>query len=514
MRERLLGVETEYGFALLDARGSPAERERGALSLVQAARLRFVHLPDAQSAGIYLSNAGRLYVDAGAHPEFSTPECTTPDDVVRFVKAGHRIVADSAAALVSGRSGRARAIAFLANVDPRTHQTWGTHDSIMHAADVGRLPEQLIPHLVSRVIYSGAGGFNARAPGIHFTLSPRVWHLERVISHHSTELRGIFHTKNEPLAGGGSNRLHILCGESVWSDTALWLRIATTALIVAVIEAGYSPAGPVRLHAPLDAMQLYASDPTCRAVAKGRHGLPLSALAVQRHYLAAVESQLHRRFMPPWAADACARWRDILDRLEQGPPAVATTLDWAIKLTVFAERATRHGIPWHTIPAWNHVAGDLSQALRALGSTEAALSPGVVADPREPVAAVVKRLKPFMRGQGLSWDAFDTFLALRDELLELDLRFGQLGETGIFGALDRAGVLTHAVPGVDAGSIAEAMHDPPGTGRAHLRGTLVRRLSAELGSYRCSWDTIWDSLGHRHLDLSNPFATTADWQPG
>jgi Pup-ligase protein len=119
-----------------------------------------------------------------------------------------------------------------------------------------------------------------------------------------------------------------------------------------------------------------------------------------------------------------------------------------------------------------------------------------------------------MRAHGLEWDAFDSFLALRDELLELDLRFGQLDESGIFAALDRAGVLAHAVPRVDADSVLDAIYNPPRAGRAHLRGTLVRRLSAQPGSYRCSWDTIWDHGANRYLDLSNPFATTADWQPG
>lgn len=513
MRERLLGVETEYGFAVLDARGAPGDRDRAAISLLASASERFVHLPDAQSGGIYLTNAGRLYVDVGAHPEFSTPECTTPDDIVRFVKAGHRIVADAAGALLPTRRGRAEAIVLLANVDYRSQKTWGTHDSVMHSADPRRLPEQLIPHLVSRVVYTGAGGFNSHAPAsIHFTLSPRVWHLREEISDHSTDRRGIFHTKDEPLASGGTHRLHILCGESVCSDTALWLRIATTALVVALIEAGHSPGRAVQLHAPLDAMRAYASDPTCRAVAAGRDGRPLSALDIQRHYLAAVESELDRDFMPSWAPAACARWRDILDRLEAGQDAVATTLDWAIKLAVFADRARWRGITWDTLPQWNHIAHELSTALCAAVGTELPLSARVVEDRRGPVAADVRRLTPYLREHRLHWGGFGVFLALRDELLELDMRFGQLG-VGIFAALDRAGVLTHGIPGADALAVAHAMHYPPTTSRARLRGDLVRRLAAGGNQYRCTWDSIWDTAGRCRLNLGDPFATAADWQP-
>ncbi|MFL6107683.1 MAG: proteasome accessory factor PafA2 family protein, partial [Marmoricola sp.] len=38
-------------------------------------------------ANVILTNGARLYVDH-AHPEYSTPECTNPLDVVRWDKAG------------------------------------------------------------------------------------------------------------------------------------------------------------------------------------------------------------------------------------------------------------------------------------------------------------------------------------------------------------------------------------------------------------------------------------------
>ncbi|MDE3226305.1 MAG: proteasome accessory factor PafA2 family protein, partial [Nitrospirota bacterium] len=39
-----------------------------------------------------LVNGGRLYVD-GAHPEYSTPECTNAREVVAFERAGERVMA-------------------------------------------------------------------------------------------------------------------------------------------------------------------------------------------------------------------------------------------------------------------------------------------------------------------------------------------------------------------------------------------------------------------------------------
>ena len=38
--------------------------------------------------------------------------------------------------------------------------------------------------------------------------------------------RGIFHTKDESLAGANEHRLHIILGESLRSDLASWLKVA------------------------------------------------------------------------------------------------------------------------------------------------------------------------------------------------------------------------------------------------------------------------------------------------
>ena len=38
-----------------------------------------------------LANGGRLYVD-GAHPEYSTPECTNPREVVAYERISERIL--------------------------------------------------------------------------------------------------------------------------------------------------------------------------------------------------------------------------------------------------------------------------------------------------------------------------------------------------------------------------------------------------------------------------------------
>ncbi|HVQ65077.1 MAG TPA: proteasome accessory factor PafA2 family protein, partial [Terriglobia bacterium] len=66
---------------LLDARGFEVEGERERPNPEYNRQLNKV-----------LANGGRLYVD-GAHPEYSTPECTNPREIVAFERAGERILA-------------------------------------------------------------------------------------------------------------------------------------------------------------------------------------------------------------------------------------------------------------------------------------------------------------------------------------------------------------------------------------------------------------------------------------
>lgn len=510
MAERLLGVETEYALTGFDAGGKPLDREHVLRQLMRVARDRYPHLTDTTGRGVFLANGARFYIDVPDHPEFTTPECPNPWDAVRYIHAGERILADLAADVRGPRIGEV--VILRSNVDySGTGSTWGTHESFQHRSPPSPLPPQIIPHLVSRIIYTGAGGFNSRfVRGIEYTLSPRVPHLEAEVSDQSTHSRGIFHTKDETLSGDGYHRLHILCGESVCSEIGAWLKIGTTALVVALIEAGLRPGDAVQLQSPLAAMRCFASDPTCRATAPSTTGTPLTALEIQRHYLEMAEAHVEAPSMPSWAGQVCHAWRAMLCALEAAPDSVATTLDWAIKLALFKNRARQRGMAWEALPQWNHVATKLGEALRRAGVTDQRPSVDVILDVCGPVAGEVQRLTPYLRRHGLQWDALRTFIALRQELFEIDARFGQLGEAGIFANLDGASALTHRVPGID--NIEYAMEHPPAIGRAGLRGRYVRELSGGGKRYECDWYGIWDHHKHLVLDLSDPFAASAQWQ--
>jgi len=341
--------------------------------------------------------------------------------------------------------------------------------------------------------------------------------LRRVISASSTEERGIFHWKDESLAGEGYHRLHILAGESLCSHEAMWLKVATTALVVAMIEARLLGDDFPLLRNPLGAIRRFARDPECKARAMGaRDGRYWTAVRIQRAYLEAAEAHLDHPVMPAWAPQACARWRAMLDRLEQGAAGVCTTLDWAIKLELFRRQVKRQGLAWESIPVWNQALVSLERARRRCprSARPRTLDVNLLAA-RSPVAGEVAEIGKFLQQHQLSWDQFEAVLAVRHKLFEIDARYGELGGQGIFASLDRAGVLAHRVEGVDR--IEEAMVAPPAGCRATLRGQCIRRFYRDRLNYCCDWDGVWDFRTTRFLDLSDPFQReeqwTALWEP-
>jgi proteasome accessory factor A len=502
----MFGVESEYAIAGIDGK-EPMRRDDLVNRFVRAARRRLAHLPDTCSpSGMFLENGARFYIDCGLHPEMTTPECTTPWELARYIKAGERILEGLTQELQAEAGAAAEIMCFRCNVDySGSGNTWGCHESYLHRANPASLPEQLIPHLVTRVIYTGAGGFNPLVNWLEFCVAPRLMHIQQAISDDSTGNRGIFHTKNEPLAGDGYNRLHILCGESLCSETAIVLKIGATALVGAMAEEGLKPGGELRLASPLEALHAVSSDAVCKRKLRLAGGGEATAIEIQRRLLQLAER--HRGVLPPWSGTICALWRRTLDQLEGAPDSVAAILDWAIKRRLFHDRAKRRGIPVERFAPLNSTVRRLTAALAAVGVNGRGVRLNVILGPESPIPEEVARAGSVLAAEGLAWDDFERFLNLRDEFYQIDTRFGQIGPRGIFSELDRRGVLDHKVAAVEG--VQTAMREPPAVGRARLRAAAIRRLSGQ-GHAGCSWMSV-DSPDGRTLDLSDPFAAAEVW---
>jgi hypothetical protein len=199
-----------------------------------------------------------------------------------------------------------------------------------------------------------------------------------------------------------------------------------------------------------------------RATVPTTGGGSVAAIDIQRHYLTLAQMNVHANWMPAWAPTAIEYWDSILRRIEEGgSDAVATCLDWAIKRQVFGAHLRKRGFTWEKLEQWTHLAGLLGNGLSSLRPPMPAsiLSTAFVKNRHGPLAAMIEQLDPYLGTCALEWNELDTYFKIRQELFEIDTRFGELGGGGIFDRLDAAGALDHRISGVD--NIEHAMTKPP-----------------------------------------------------
>lgn len=503
--KRLMGGETEYGLSATRSDGRAIDQSWVLRQFIDFARAALPYTSTSAN-GRFLSNGGLLYLDHGLHIEWATPECTSPHDLVRFLRAG-----DSLILLMAGnwrRQARSLGGVFCTrcNVDYDSRTLWASHESYLHHGQPADLPAAMVPFLVSRVVLAGAGGWNCHSPGLEFTLSPRAHFISEVANGDTQHIRPIFHTKNETLSRTGSHRLHVSCSETLCSDVATFLRFGSTALVLALAEARLLPGGRFVLASPVSALRSFAADPDCRMRVGLANGADAGAIEIQRYYLDAVERHVDR--LPDWTESVCTLWRRALDDLEQGGSAAAVTLDWAIKRRIYAHRLTKQGLSWNALEAWNSVINRMYRSWHVYGhggerfTIEAALAASTM-------TRVIRRIRWVAERRGLCWDDLPRLAEVRRELFEIDTRFGALDEAGLFRVLDGAGVLKHRVAGVDTSGAAL---DAPTDTRAHVRGAVVRRLSQARTRYGAEWTGVYDYDHQRELDLGDPFELEERWR--
>lgn len=139
-------------------------------------------------------------------------------------------------------------------------------------------------------------------------------------------------------------RLQISLGDSNMSESAEFLRVGTTILVLDMVESGVS-FQPPRLRRPLAALRTLSGDPTLDAAVACRDGLARTALEIQRIYASACWSFLRNQTEVPQEAWQTANlWLDVLDQLEERPEDLVGTLDWVTKRRLLDDAG--HRLDW------------------------------------------------------------------------------------------------------------------------------------------------------------------------
>src|SRR5215469_9718350 len=189
-----------------------------------------------------LTNGARYYVDH-AHPEYSTPECANAFDAIRYDKAGEVILARSVAA-ASRALPPGQSLVVLKNNSDGKGNSYGSHENYLMDRSIpfARIVSHAMPHFVSRQIFTGAGkvGCEAASTGgleVNFQLTQRADFFEEEVGLETTLKRPIINTRDEPHCDAHKyRRLHVIVGDANLSEVSNFLKVGTTALVLAMIE--------------------------------------------------------------------------------------------------------------------------------------------------------------------------------------------------------------------------------------------------------------------------------------
>ena len=243
-----------------------------------------------QSSNVFLANGARLYLDVGSHPEYATPECDSIYDLVVHDKAGERILEQLLASAEQRlREEGIRGVIYLfKNNTDSAGNSYGCHENYLTSRrdDFGTYAEVLIPFLVSRQIYAGAGKVLQTARGAMFCVSQRAEHIWEGISSATTRSRPIINTRDEPHADAERyRRLHVIVGDSNMSEYSTFLKVGAASILLRMLEEPNVVLRDMTLENPIRAIREISHDITCRRRVRLANGREASALEIQGEYL-------------------------------------------------------------------------------------------------------------------------------------------------------------------------------------------------------------------------------------
>ena len=300
-----------------------------------------------------LTNGARYYVDH-AHPEYSTPECADALELVCADKAGERILARSMLAARRLTDPGQEIVVYKNNSDGKGN-SYGTHENYLvdRAVPFAALVRNLLPWFVSRQVFTGAGkvGSENGAGAVDYQISQRADFFEEEVGLETTLKRPIVNTRDEPHADPQQyRRLHVIAGDANLCEVATFLKVGTTAIVLAMIEDGFI-AKDLSIVGPVAAMRTVSHDPTCRATVELLDGGRITAVELQWEFL-----RLAQKYADETGLDVCggddvggmvlSRWESVLGDLERDPMTLDGQLDWVTKRSLFGAYMDRDGLEW------------------------------------------------------------------------------------------------------------------------------------------------------------------------
>ncbi len=343
MQRRIFGIENEYGVTC-------TLRGQRRLSPDEVARYLFRRVVSwGRSSNVFLANGARLYLDVGSHPEYATPECDSVRQLVVHDKAGERILEQllTSAEQRLGDEGVHGDVYLFKNNTDSAGNSYGCHENYCTSRrdDFSSYTEVLIPFLVSRQIYAGAGKVLQTARGARYCVSQRAEHIWEGVSSATTRSRPIINTRDEPHADAERyRRLHVIVGDSNMSEYTNFLKVGACSLMLRMLEEPQVVLRDMTLENPIRAIREISHDMTCTQRVRLANGREVSALDIQSEYLNRALRFAEHHDLTDEEQLALDMWEYTLSHLEDDPLKLDRELDWVIKYKLIEAYRERHDL--------------------------------------------------------------------------------------------------------------------------------------------------------------------------
>ena len=368
---KVLGTETEFGITILNQPDfNPALASSHVVNSYQGGRVRVQWSFDEESPGrdargfgyetygltdvdsglvnVVLSNGARFYVDH-AHPEYSSPECLDPLQGALYDKAGERVIATAADTMRQTlRPGEDLRI-HKNNSDGKGN-SYGFHENylVSRTLPFSDLIQYATTWLVARQIFTGSGKLGAEngRPRVPYQLTQRADFFEEEVGLETTLKRPIINTRDEPHGDASKyRRLHVIIGDANMSEVQTFLKLGTTALLLAALEDGAIP-DPLELADPVEATWRVSHDLTLNYPLTLADRGTITALELQRQYYEWLSKYAEQELPEEVWSDVVDEWSAVLDDLESDPMLTADRLDWAAKYRMLQGFRDRDELAW------------------------------------------------------------------------------------------------------------------------------------------------------------------------
>jgi Pup amidohydrolase len=165
----------------------------------------------------------------------------------------------------------------------------------------------------------------------------------------TTLKRPIINTRDEPHSDADKyRRLHVIIGDANLSEISTYLKVGTSALILAMIEAKVFT-GELGIADPVSELKAVSHDPALKHLMRLRDDRRLTALDLQWAYYERAKAFVDERYgadADDQTADVLDRWESVLTRLGDDPMKCSDELDWVAKLRLLEGYRDRENLTW------------------------------------------------------------------------------------------------------------------------------------------------------------------------